>query len=152
MWVRNALLPALSGLWSLDRTIESSISGEPMAVMRGTAVFTLQSSNAASYSESLVLALQDGPAMPATRQYFYRQDANVLAIFFDEARERPFHRLVLQETVGGMLLASAVHHCAPDHYDSRYEFRSDGAFAITHLVSGPRKSYVSKTLYVRGAS
>lgn len=150
MWLRHAMLPALDGQWSLDRIVEELHSGKPMAAMRGTAVFTLGADGEAAYTESATLALEGGPVMPATRRYFYRQEEDGLSIFFDESRSRLLHRLVLEQKDGG-LAGADLHLCAPDRYDSRYEFRLDGGFAVTHVVEGPRKSYVSRTLYGRPA-
>jgi Family of unknown function (DUF6314) len=148
MWLRHAMLQALEGRWSLDRSVEDHGSGKPMAAMRGIAVFTLGHTGEAAYAESATLMLEGGPAMPATRHYFYRQEEDGLAIFFDEARSQLFHRLVLDQSDRG-LIGTDLHLCAPDRYDSRYEFRDDGSFAITHVVQGPRKSYVSRTHYLR---
>lgn len=134
----------------LNRSVENSRTGEPMAAMHGTASFIVTSENEALYSESVTLALESGVAMPATRRYFYRQERDGLAIYFDEARENLFHRLLLEEADGG-LIAADLHHCAPDRYDSRYEFLADGTFTVTHVVDGPRKSYVSRTVYARPA-
>ncbi len=134
----------------LNRSVENSRSGEAMAAMHGTASFIVTSENEALYSESVTLALESGHAMPATRRYFYRHESDGLAIYFDEARENLFHRLLLEEADGG-LTAADRHLCSPDRYDSRYEFLADGTFRVTHVVDGPRKSYVSRTVYVRQA-
>lgn len=150
MWLRHAMLPALDGRWSLDRSVDDLGSGKPMAAMHGIATFTLGAAGEAAYAESATLALEGGQAMPATRHYFYRQEQDGLAIFFDEARSQLFHRLVLEQGEGG-LLGADLHLCTPDRYDSRYEFRPDGSFAVVHVVEGPRKSYVSRTLYRRQA-
>ncbi|WP_413988947.1 DUF6314 family protein [Labrys okinawensis] len=148
MWLRHAMLPALDGRWSLDRSVDDIASGKPMAAMQGTATFTLGTAGEAIYAEHATLALEGGPAMPATRHYFYRQEEDGLAIFFDEACSQLFHRLILEEGESG-LVGADLHLCAPDRYDSRYEFRSDGSFAVVHVVEGPRKSYVSRTSYLR---
>src|ERR1700760_2813845 len=133
MWLRHAMLPALEGQWSLDRSVEDLGSGKPMAAMHGTAVFTREAPGEAAYAETVTLALEGGGAMPAARQYFYRQHDDGLSIFFDGARTQLFQRLVLDQGEDG-LVAADLHLCAPDRYDSRYAFHPDGSFAVTHVV------------------
>jgi hypothetical protein len=150
MWNRSALLPTLSGRWALKRTVEDRRSGEAMAAINGTALFATGLAGKAAYSESVTVSLEGGPSMPGKQRYFYCQEVHGLSIFFDGSHQRLFHRLVL-ESEGTSLVAIDVHRCTPDRYDSHYEFRHDGTFTVTHTVEGPRKSYVSKTLYFRSS-
>lgn len=52
---------------------------------------------------------------------------------------------------GDALAGSATHLCTPDTYDSSYRFLADGSFVIRHTVHGPRKDYLSATVFRRHA-
>jgi Family of unknown function (DUF6314) len=149
IWTPATLLQTLSGAWKLDRAISDAVSGAPIATLQGSAEFTLQGGNDALYAENGTLTMGQGPSVSANRLYFYRQQPDGVAIYFDEARERLFQTLVLSGDGKTGLQARDLHLCAPDRYEGRYHFLPDGGFEIEYRVTGPHKSYVSRTVYRR---
>jgi len=119
--------------------------------MRGIAVFERLDNGAFKYREEGRLRLVDGKAFDAHREYRFERTPRGFAVYFDEAPPRLFHQIeVLRHGAG--FAGSATHLCAPDTYDSSYRFAADGSFAIQHTVHGPRKAYVSRTVFTRRAA
>jgi hypothetical protein len=148
-WMQDQIVQALSGTWLFDRVLEGAVSGAPIGTVKGRATFVAVGTGDAVYAENGVLALDTGQLVSASVHYYLRQLGGDLAIFFDEGRTRLFHRLNLDGNTEVGFAATSTHFCAPDRYESLYEFRRDGSFAVEHVVSGPRKSYISRTHYRR---
>lgn len=80
--------------------------------------------------------------LSAARRYLWRPGIEVL---FEDGR--PFHRF------DPALRDQQVHHwCDPDRYDGRYLLDLPGRFTVEWRVRGPRKDYLSETLYLRSPS
>jgi hypothetical protein len=148
-WMQDQIVQALTGTWLFERVLEGAVCGTPIATVKGRATFVAVGMTDAAYAENGVLALDTGQSVSASGHYYFRQLGGDLAIFFDEGRTRLFHRLNLRGSAEAGFAAASTHFCAPDRYESLYEFRRDGSFAVEHVVSGPRKSYISRTLYRR---
>jgi uncharacterized protein DUF6314 len=88
--------------------------------------------------------------LDAERRYIFEETENVFAVLFAETPPRLFHPIAL-EWIGRTLVGNGTHLCGDDHYDSRYEFHTDGTFTIRHAVTGPRKHYAVTTRYSRVA-
>ena len=97
---------------------------EKQATMTGIAVFTPDHAKMLKYREDGRIRLADGRELDAHREYRFERAADALA-------------------------GSAAHLCTPDTYDSNYRFLGDGSFTIRHTVRGPRKAYVSATVFRR---
>jgi len=69
-------------------------------------------------------------------------------VYFAEEPPRLFHQIELRPD-GDAFAGSATHACSPDVYRSDYRFLADGTFVIRHAVRGPRKDYVSTTVFRR---
>jgi len=140
----DALFDRLEGAWELGRTIENQ------ATMTGIAKFRRHDPNALDYREEGRVQLADGKAFDAHREYRFERAPHGFLVFFAEEPPRLFHRIELIGD-GDALSGSATHLCAPDVYDSDYRFLADGTFVIRHAVRGPRKNYVSATVFTRRA-
>lgn len=138
----NAVFDGLEGTWDLVRTIEDQ------ATMTGVAVFTPQLGTMLKYREEGRIRLADGKEFDAHREYRFERSAHGFEVYFEEEPLRLFHRIGLAFNAGA-LVGSAAHLCAPDIYTSSYRFLVDGSFTIRHTVRGPRKSYVSATVFKR---
>ena len=134
-------LEGLIGRWSFERIV----SGQGR--MTGTATFAPRPDGLLAYCEAGQLQIKAG-TFAFTRSYLYRLRPAGLDIFFDEVPMRLFQSVDLTETPTG-LTGTGQHFCAPDTYQSTYAFTLPTAFAIVHTVTGPRKSYVSHTLFKR---
>jgi hypothetical protein len=139
----DAVFDRLEGAWDLARTIECH------ATMAGVAVFTRQHAGLLKYREEGRIRLADGKAFDAHREYRFERTADGFSVFFEEEPPRLFHRIRIAHDAADALAGSAIHLCAPDVYDSHYRFLADGSFAIRHTVRGPRKDYVSATVFER---
>jgi hypothetical protein len=140
----DALFDRLEGAWDLGRTIESQ------ATMTGIAEFRRHDPNTLGYREEGRVQLSDGKGFDAHREYRFERAPHGFLVFFAEEPPRLFHRIELIRD-GDALAGSATHLCAPDVYDSDYRFLADGTFVICHTVRGPRKDYVSTTVFKRRA-
>lgn len=61
---------------------------------------------------------------------------------------------ILEDGEDGTVTARAEHPCGEDFYVSDYSFCVDGEgglerFEVVHVVKGPAKDYVSRTVHVR---
>lgn len=122
------------GCWSLERRITPQHG--PAAIFAGTAVWS-PATDGFEYLEQGVMQLEGQAAMQAERRYFWSDD---LSVFFEDGRF--FHTVPAQ---GG----KTEHWCDPDMYKGRYDFTRWPQFEVTWQVTGPRKSYLSQTLYTR---
>ncbi len=138
----DAVFDALEGIWTLDRTIEGQ------ATMTGTAIFERQGTGMLKFREEGRIRMNDGQSFDAHRQYRFEHASGGFSVYFDEEPPRLFHRIVIEHD-GSALTGSATHLCTPDTYDSSYRFLPDGSFVIRHTVHGPRKAYVSTTIFRR---
>jgi len=143
-WLAHAVFDALCGSWRFER----SIPGQ--ATMNGHARFDGQGDGQLLYRESGLLRLDNGRTCQAYRSYVYRRLPDGFSVWFDEPEPRLFHEVRLAwdgEALGGQ----ATHPCGADRYDTSYAFRPDGSFVVRHAVVGPRKGYVSTTVFHRDA-
>lgn len=133
----------LTGLWSIDRTMDGR------ALMRGTATFTATGDDALAYHERGQITLASG-VFDAERRYVFRPLSRGFSVWFAEHPARLFHEIELAAG-NGALAGAAMHPCGEDIYRSRYVFRDDGSFTTAHVVRGPRKDYALETRYRRTA-
>lgn len=135
----------LEGAWDLDRLIEGK------ATMLGTARFTRLDAGSLKYREEGRIHLPDGQSFDGHREYVFEGIADGFSVYFAETPLRLFHEIAIVRE-GDELVGSAGHLCVADQYDSVYRFRADGSFVIEHLVKGPRKDYLSRTVFKRRGS
>lgn len=138
----DTVFDRLEGAWDLDRLIEGK------ATMAGIARFARLGAGPLKYREEGRIQLPDGQAFDGHREYVYERSADGFSVFFAETPLRLFHAIAIVRE-GDELVGSAGHLCIADQYDSVYRFRADGTFAIEHLVKGPRKDYLSRTVFTR---
>jgi hypothetical protein len=138
----DTVFDRLEGTWDLDRTIEGK------ATMRGTARFTRHDSAWLKYREEGRIQLPDGQSFDGHREYVFEGITDGFSVYFAEMPLRLFHEIAIVRE-GDELVGSAGHLCEADQYNSVYRFRADGSFVIEHLVKGPRKDYLSRTVFKR---
>jgi hypothetical protein len=132
----------LAGSWTQRRSIDNGAS------MVGTATFLGRLDGRFDYAECGRVTLADGRMLDAERRYLFEQTDDGFAVWFAESLPHLFHRVALRR-LGTSLVGGSAHACSDDRYDTRYEFRADGSFLVTHAVHGPRKCYVMETRYTR---
>jgi len=140
----GAVFDRLEGAWQLMRTIEGQ------AEMQGVALFTREGPDSLHYREDGRVRLANGQSFDGHRAYRFERAPDGLAVFFAETPPRLFHAIALTADGDGWT-GAATHLCTPDTYESRYRFLADGRFVIRHTVHGPRKAYVSETVFTRGS-
>lgn len=142
----DTVFGALAGAWTLARTIEGQAS------MTGTAVFTPAADpDMLKYREDGRIQLADGKTFDGHREYLFERAPGGFVVHFAETPPRLFHTIRVVRN-GDALAGSATHLCTPDTYDSSYRFLPDGSFEIRHTVHGPRKDYLSATVFTRRAA
>ena len=141
-WEPEAVFDQLQGAWRLDRRI-----GEE-ATMTGKAQFGPCEFDRLSYKESGRLVLKSGTSHEAYRSYIYSRLPDGFQVWFDEPEPRLFHDVHLRRA-GDALCGKVTHLCGQDNYETHYRFSADASFCITHNVRGPKKDYVSITVFIR---
>lgn len=135
-------LADFAGLWKLDREIRHQSSqngnqnGDQIHQFSGEARFDWQGADLILH-ESGWLAAPDGQGFHAERRYCWRADLSVL---FSDGRF--FHTLPL---AGG----AVQHDCPPDFYEGVYDFDLWPTWRLRWRVRGPRKDYVSLSVFTR---
>ena len=142
----GAVFETLAGDWALKRRIPG------IAGMQGKAQVVRLDADRLRYVEQGCLKLKNGQSFHASRSYLFRALGDGFAVYYDQSPDRLFQEVRLTPLLGGGLTGMAEHCCPPDRYRSRYTFRSDGCFYITHCVTGPSKSYRSFSRFSRARS
>ena len=127
---------AFLGAWRIAREIEDRRG--PDGRFEGRAIISEVAPGEWLYHETGRLSFGAGQGFDAERRYLWRPAGAMIDVFFDDGR--PFHRIDL---AGG----ADRHHCAPDIYDVRYDFRDWPFWEAVWHVSGPRKDYVMRSRY-----
>jgi hypothetical protein len=132
------------GMWHYQRCMTGGYKAS------GTVSFSSHGNSAGTlvYEENGVLQTPHGDALNAWQRYLFQPEKRQLSILFDEQPSRHFHVMSLRIKQGA-LRGRGVHLCGDDRYDSGYTFYPDARFYTTHRVHGPRKRYISKTVYTR---
>ncbi len=136
----------LLGSWTFVREVS------PHATMTGRAAIYLIETGLAFYHETTRVVLAGGQILNGKQSYLFRRSPppiNGFDILFPDTHQL-FHRLQFSPGNNGSLIAKSTHWCKADSYASRYKLDGDDNFYVQHLVSGPRKQYVAKTIYLRG--
>ena len=142
----GAVFENLAGDWVLKRRIPG------IAGMQGKAHVVQLGTGHLRYVEQGCLKLKNGQSFHASRSYLFKALGDGFAVYYDQPLDRLFQEVRLTPLLGGHLTGMAEHCCPPDRYRSRYTFRSDGCFYITHCVTGPSKSYRSFSRFSRAGS
>lgn len=137
----DTVFDGLEGAWDLDRTIENQ------ARMTGTAVFA-PFGTMLKYREEGRMRLFGGKEFDAHREYRFERAPDGFTVHFEEEPLRLFHRVRIVSDADDFV-GTATHLCMPDSYESSYCFVADGSYMIRHRVRGPRKDYVSTTMFTR---
>ena len=129
------------GPWSLHRTIADNLQGQS-GTLTGQAVFTSTEANQLIYDESGTLVLASGASLAASRRYLWGFAGTEVVMRFADGK--PFHRFT---PIGHA--AGSDHPCGDDFYSVRYDFTAWPEWTAVWTVTGPRKDYVSTTVYTR---
>ena len=129
------------GEWDLRRTIADQLQGQE-GRLTGTARFEPIGNTQLTYSEQGRLRLGAGPEMVASRQYSWSFLGDGVDVTFDDGR--PFHRFIPNGHAAG-----TDHPCGDDYYTVRYDFTAWPLWEAVWTVKGPRKNYVSHSVYLR---
>ncbi|KAJ9642936.1 tRNA A64-2'-O-ribosylphosphate transferase [Coniosporium tulheliwenetii] len=163
---------ALSGSWTVNRTLTSYHPGLPSGTFIGNATFTARTPTSRGnnvdaeylYSETGVFKTSTGLEMHAGRKYIYRLQTGTeeISVWFvgddGESAAGLGWRLGSDQLDGnGKIVTKGGHLCGEDQYDARYEFQrridqqepSVDSFRLIYQVKGPRKKYSSETWFTR---
>ena len=143
LWARAMISPKrptqieltdFMGCWRVERAIRHADGTE--AQFQGTATWTPDGTGAL-YVENGRLSMAGGASFHAERRYVWDHD---LKVYFEDGRF--FHSVPIKGE-------QATHDCAPDTYRVDYDFDAWPTFRVVWHVTGPRKDYVSNTIYTR---
>lgn len=132
----------LKGVWRLERFIS------PGGHMSGEATFAPISDIEYHYTEQGILTLDHGDVIEdVKRSYIYKVKNETIQIYYNDGPDQGelFQVLVFYNSNE----AQAEHLCGADLYKSEYSFDFPSSFQITHHVNGPKKNYVSNTVFNR---
>ncbi|MEJ8560894.1 DUF6314 family protein [Yoonia sp. GPGPB17] len=127
------------GRWSLQRTIRDQLNGQHGA-LAGNATFTQVDATRLTYDETGTLTLENGVHLEATRQYLWTFSPDLVTVTFSDGGL--FHQFVPSDHAIG-----TDHPCGGDFYKVRYDFTTWPRWTAVWTVTGPRKNYVSTSIY-----
>lgn len=130
-------LHGLEGCWSLKRAIHHTDG--PVHRFEGEARF-VPSGPKLLMDETGHLDVGQGPPLKATRRYVWEEVGGTIRVLFDDMR--PFHSFPLR-----VARPEAVHLCPPDRYAVAYDFTNWPNWVAVWTVEGPRKGYVSESVF-----
>jgi hypothetical protein len=138
----------LEGEWSIERVIE------PGGHFIGMSSFRPMERDVLVYRESGQLVIGDGQIFSSERSYLYSLKDNYIEVVFHDGSSVGEHFVDLifpenQNNQWPIETVSETHVCRLDNYDAIYRIESEDIFHITYIVCGPKKSYVSRTLFRR---
>jgi len=128
-----------AGVWLLRRQIDDRLSKQT-GEFDGTATLIDGTGGGLIYDEKGTMKLGDGPAMTAERRYLWSFDAGRIDVTFADGA--PFHSFMPAGHVAG-----TDHPCGADFYTVRYNFTAWPVWSAVWTVTGPRKDYVSTSVY-----
>lgn len=116
--------------------------------MAGQGEFTPTSHDEYKYIEQGTLTLDHGGVVEnVTRVFLYQFKDEAIQIYYADGPDNG--KLFQTLTFKNDSEASAEHLCGKDLYKSHYKFEFPESFTITHDVKGPKKDYVSETVFRR---
>lgn len=143
----DLIFSSLKGNWQLDRHIYNF--GE----IKGSARFIEVGQGKLLYREQGMLTMILGAQLSVFREYLYCLDKGKIIVYFVEGSnpKRMFHILNFISTFDqGFPLTASVHHlCKEDLYQGEYLFTSKNQFKLTYVVKGPKKDYITESVFER---
>jgi hypothetical protein len=136
------ILDDFAGEWCLSRHIEDALA-KGTARLEGFCRFEPQEGGLLCTEGGTLSLPGRETGFTAERRYLWQIDPIGIAVFFDDGQF--FHRFDPNDPA-----PRADHDCAPDAYAVRYDFSNWPLWSAVWRVKGPRKDYLSKSIYRRG--
>jgi hypothetical protein len=138
----------LEGSWTIERAIE------PGGQYVGIAEFIQVSPDILEYYEKGRLSLANGKRLDAEKRYTYLLQDGTIEVRFADGMNDGQHFVFIefptfQEQPWPIESAEDTHICRLDTYKAVFRFESPDSFSTTYNVCGPRKGYVSRSVYTR---
>lgn len=150
----------LAGVWNFKRTIINHAQQELSGTVIGTANFDV-------CTDTMYDCIEKGTytnakqSFPIHKEFLYSYDSSRHYISVHAATEKlstgELFRLNSPPPGSRKIVCDARHLCAtadgtPDIYDAQFEFSGDDAtqFSVVIKVTGPKKSYETRTVFSRG--
>lgn len=117
---------------------------------QGTASFKLIAPNELLYEENLQIEYHTHhPPSLAHKEYLYKLEEDEINIYFlDNGDSAFFLRMNFLEQQHP-IIATGTHHCHPDIYSAKFIHHNSKEFGITYDISGPKKSHLISSKYLR---
>jgi hypothetical protein len=138
----------LEGSWAIERAIE------PGGQYEGVGEFSKVAPNTLDYYEKGRLSLANGKRLNAEKRYTYLLGNGVIEVRFADGVNQGEHFVFMQfpsfqDEPWPIESAEDTHLCLLDTYKAIFRFDSEDEFSVTYVVHGPRKGYVSRSIYSR---
>ena len=141
------VLDLLRGRWSIERRIE------PGGYFAGEASFTPRSPASLLYRESGRVVLDNGNELDGENSYVYALRNGDIEISFADgpSRGKQFIDISLpaDDPAEFPVVSADRHLCRLDTYEATFRLEHADLFRMTYVVRGPKKSYVSRSVYRR---
>jgi hypothetical protein len=145
--VGRQMLAMLRGRWAIQRRVE------PGGDFTGIAAFTQRSADSLLYRETGEFRLDDGVTLSTENSYVYALRNGVIEVSFATGLSQGLHfiDIALPEDQACVLpiVCTDRHLCRLDTYDATFRMETADRFAMSYVVGGPAKHYVSRSDYRR---
>jgi hypothetical protein len=140
----------LRGNWSIERTVD------PGGHFVGTACCTEMPDRRLMHAETGTLHLPNGTALEGSNRYIYALRDDTIDVRFADGANAGAHfvDLAFSPVQDGLwpLQSGGRHQCRLDQYDAILRLETPDRYVMTYVVCGPRKGYVSRSVYTRVTS
>ena len=81
-----------------------------------------------------------------SKKFSLRFEGEIIKIYCDHATEGVY-QFITPFLKDDEWIASGIHHCIDDIYKTDYAFSMARGFSVVHTVAGPKKNYISTSIY-----
>lgn len=149
--VSQTIFNILKGAWRFKRVISDN------GIVNGVAEFKEAKPETLHYREEGEWLNAD-QIFRISKEYQYCYDAKadkITVYFFEQGQaDKIFHEIKLVSLTDKESIAqgSGEHQCEADHYKAQYRFFNQNKFSLFYQVKGPKKDYISETIFNREES
>jgi dimethylaniline monooxygenase (N-oxide forming) len=144
------VMAMLRGHWAIERTVD------PGGHFVGTACCTEMPDRRLMHAETGTLHLPNGTALEGSNRYIYALRDDTIDVRFADGANAGAHfvDLAFSPAQDGLwpLQSGGRHQCRLDQYDAILRLETPDRYVMTYVVCGPRKGYVSRSVYTRVTS
>ncbi len=149
MKIGGIIFERLKGNWTFQRILPEN------GLVKGSAEFKEIKPGILNYREQGVWRRPD-QSFAISKDYQYRYDPEIdqISVYFID-QEKPaklFYKINIapaDEKTFAEFSATGEHQCNKDNYKAQYQFINENQFSLIYFVKGPKKNYISETIWRR---